>query len=63
VISLLGTDAFLRLRIGIDRPDSKDKRVISDYVLEDFTKEEMDVLRKTVFPKALGMLIERGILE
>ncbi len=63
IISILGTDAVLRLRIGIDRPDSKDKEVVSDYVLGDFTKAERKVLEESVFPKALGMLIERGIID
>ena len=36
----LGTQEFLRLRIGIGRPGRGDPRPVSDYVLSDFGPEE-----------------------
>jgi PTH1 family peptidyl-tRNA hydrolase len=36
----LGTDAYRRIRIGIDRPS--DKSMVKDYVLSDFTKAERE---------------------
>jgi PTH1 family peptidyl-tRNA hydrolase len=42
VIEALGTDAFLRLRLGIGKPVIKD--LVESYVLEPFGKEERDHL-------------------
>ena len=55
---------FPRLRIGIGRP--LDSREFKDYVLSDFSKEELEDLNKEVFPKILkGVLIwkEEGVLK
>ena len=38
----LGTQEFLRLRIGVGRPDRGDRRPVADYVLSDF-EPEVDV--------------------
>jgi len=45
--SALGGKDFWRIRIGIDARDSGQARMTGDeYVLEDFTKEELEVLEK-----------------
>ena len=36
----LGTQEFLRLRIGVGRPDRGDRRPVADYVLSDFEPED-----------------------
>lgn len=36
----LGTEAFLRLRIGVGRPGRGDRRPVADYVLSDFAPED-----------------------
>src|SRR5579862_6852882 len=36
----LGTDDFLRLRVGVGRPGRGDRRVLADYVLADFEPHE-----------------------
>lgn len=36
---VLGTDEFLRLRVGIGRPDRGDPRPLSDFLLSDFSPE------------------------
>jgi PTH1 family peptidyl-tRNA hydrolase len=36
IASQLGTDDFLRLRVGVGRPGRGDRRALADYVLADF---------------------------
>jgi peptidyl-tRNA hydrolase, PTH1 family len=36
----LGTPEFLRLRIGVGRPERGDRRKLADYVLSDFEAHE-----------------------
>jgi PTH1 family peptidyl-tRNA hydrolase len=36
----LGTQEFLRLRIGVGRPERGDRRSLADYVLSDFTRDD-----------------------
>ena len=43
IINKLGTQDFWRLRVGIGRP--KDDTSATDYVLKDFTQEQISVLR------------------
>jgi PTH1 family peptidyl-tRNA hydrolase len=45
--SCLGTRDFLRLRIGIGRPDHDD---VASYVLSDFNRAEAADLERSVFP-------------
>lgn len=40
IASALGTNDFLRLRIGVGRPGRGDRRSVSDYVLSNFAPEE-----------------------
>jgi PTH1 family peptidyl-tRNA hydrolase len=40
IASALGTNDFLRLRIGVGRPGRGDRRSVSDYVLSDFEPDE-----------------------
>ncbi|MGZ4372510.1 MAG: aminoacyl-tRNA hydrolase [Gaiellaceae bacterium] len=40
IAASLGSDGFLRLRIGIGRPGRGDRRPVADYVLSDFLAEE-----------------------
>lgn len=50
IIANLGTDNFIRIRIGVGRPG--EKRVnTADHVLDNFTKEEWDFLWKDIFPR------------
>lgn len=55
VIESLGTDAFLRLRLGIGKPVTKDR--VESYVLEPFGKEERDRL-PALLEKACGAVEE-----
>ncbi|KAJ3318641.1 hypothetical protein HDU93_003862, partial [Gonapodya sp. JEL0774] len=43
---------FFRLRIGVSRPDSSDPRDVSDYVLSNFERHEMEILEDVVWDKA-----------
>jgi PTH1 family peptidyl-tRNA hydrolase len=40
IAAALGTQDFLRLRIGVGRPGRGDRRPVADYVLSDFGPEE-----------------------
>ena len=40
VAEQLGTPDFLRLRVGVGRPERGDPRPLADYVLSDFTPED-----------------------
>lgn len=46
----LGTKDFWRVRIGVDNRDPEARIPGDEYVLQDFTKEEMKVL-ENVFPQ------------
>jgi PTH1 family peptidyl-tRNA hydrolase len=59
----LGTPDFLRLRIGVGRPERGDRRPLADYVLSDFPAEddvESIVSRAT---DAVECLLEHGLDE
>ncbi|KAJ3416171.1 peptidyl-tRNA hydrolase protein 1 [Chytridiales sp. JEL 0842] len=56
--STFGTATFERLRIGIDRPVSKEPEDVARYVLGKFPRREVDVLEEVSFP-----LAERIVLE
>ena len=46
VISSIGTEDFLRIRIGIGRPDAGHE--VADYVLSEFTRDEKPVMEEAV---------------
>jgi peptidyl-tRNA hydrolase, PTH1 family len=48
IIAKLGTDEFIRIKIGIGRHE---KYEVSDWVLSKFTKEEVSILEDEVNPK------------
>src|SRR5262245_55457466 len=60
VIEALGTPQFVRLKIGIGRPASHQDSV--DYLLEPFTKDELEVLNPCLdrAVDALECLVHRG---
>ena len=52
IIANLDTPEFVRVRIGVGRPGEQEKHVgTADYVLDDFTKEEKELLLKDSFPR------------
>lgn len=51
IIQALASQDFARLRIGVGRPQAAGEEGLRDYVLSDFTPEEVAVLRE-VFPRA-----------
>ncbi len=61
IISDVGTEAFSRMRIGIDRPRFNN---VVDYVLQPFSEEEQPILENTL-PLAVDAateFIEQGIV-
>jgi PTH1 family peptidyl-tRNA hydrolase len=63
VISSLGTDAFVRFRVGIGKPSHKGRESGVHYVLGRFTKAEAERLPKVVsgVADALELALERGV--
>lgn len=61
VIDAIGTSQFLRVKIGIGRPAPRQDS--ADYVLQMFTKEEIDVLNPCLdrAVDALECLMHRGV--
>lgn len=56
---------FARFKVGISRPESKVKMIVSNYVLGKFTPEELAVFNNVTLPKGLEMLqeiINSGVL-
>lgn len=60
IINALGTDRFVRIRLGIGKPDDIDP---ADYVLQDFTEDERDALDGFISKgrDVLEYLIENGV--
>ena len=50
IITALNTDNFLRIRIGVGRPGEKHQDT-ADHVLDDFTKQEWNILWEDLFPR------------
>lgn len=46
IIQALGTDEFKRIRIGVDRPSNG--MSIVDYVLQKFSKQEMETMNNVI---------------
>lgn len=61
VIDAVGTSQFIRIKIGIGRPAPRQDS--ADYVLQAFTREELEVLNPSLdrVVDALECLIHRGI--
>lgn len=61
IIYQLNTDIFPRIKIGVGSPENKDYD-LADYVLGKFTKEETEVLIKTVInaSEAVETIIKNG---
>jgi peptidyl-tRNA hydrolase, PTH1 family len=60
IIEQLGTSQFNRLRIGIGEPEGED---IIEYVLGDFSKEELPIVKDSVERTALAVkeIVDQGI--
>lgn len=61
IISTLGTEEFPRLRVGIDRPPGRMEA--SDYVLQDFSKDQAEALAEILDRGAEAVLtfIDEGL--
>jgi PTH1 family peptidyl-tRNA hydrolase len=59
----LGTQDFLRLRIGVGRPGRGDPRDVSDYVLSPFAPEEDAETLVTQAADAVETLLREGLEE
>ena len=66
IIDHLGSQDFIRVRVGIGRPEPAqlDEKVVMDYVLSDFTSEEKSVIAEVVprVKEALNCLITEGLV-
>ncbi|KAI8058584.1 peptidyl-tRNA hydrolase [Syncephalis plumigaleata] len=57
IVSELRTDKFHRLRIGIDRPESRSANVVAKYVLRNFHSQQRKTLEDTSFVLAFSELL------
>ena len=48
IIEQLGTDKFIRFRLGIGKVDIKKDRLLEKYVLENFTSNEVNKVRQMI---------------
>jgi peptidyl-tRNA hydrolase, PTH1 family len=51
IIENLGTQDFLRLRIGVETRDSREELPTEAFVLQNFSAEEIKTLETNIFPK------------
>ncbi len=60
IINAIGTNSFIRIRIGVGRPTGI---AASDYVLEGFTKQDNDVIGEsiTVAADAIEFILTHGV--
>jgi len=60
IIEKLGTQDFIRFRIGIN---NKEKHDLMDYVLKPFSKEEQEIINETIYEttSALDEAIQNGV--
>ena len=69
IISVLGSEDFARIKVGIGRPMKEDGTAISDedsivdYVLSDFTPREDDIIKLAIaqVAKAIQSILTEGI--
>jgi peptidyl-tRNA hydrolase, PTH1 family len=59
----LGTQDFLRLRIGVGRPERGDRRPLADWVLANFEPHESAEEIVARAADAVEMLVDRGLAE
>ena len=46
-----GMDGFMRVGIGIGRPESREPEIVTKYVNSEFSPEDLDIIQNKVFPK------------
>jgi peptidyl-tRNA hydrolase, PTH1 family len=63
IAQALGTQEFLRLRIGVGRPERGDPRPVADYVLSPFTPEEDADGVGSAAADAVEVLVAEGLAE
>lgn len=51
IINELGTQNFSRIRVGIESRQSRLESPTDQYVLQNFSKEELQILKSDLFPK------------
>lgn len=63
IVATLGSQDFSRVRVGIDRPEDRDREETVSWVLGDFTEAERDILKETVarVGQALLCLLTEGV--
>jgi len=54
IINKLGTSKFHRIRIGIDSRASRTEKPTENFVLENFTASEQNILEEEIFPDVIA---------
>lgn len=62
IIENIGTKDFIRVRLGIGRPEVSGSLRPEDYVLSNFTRREQPLIKKNIEKAvdAIGMIIDKG---
>jgi PTH1 family peptidyl-tRNA hydrolase len=63
IVQALGTQGFLRLRIGVGRPERGDPRPVADYVLSPFSPEDDAEAIVSAASDAVETLLADGLEE
>lgn len=60
IIKAIGTDDFIRFRVGVGRPKSGDDK---DYLLSGFTREDLPIIKKAIkrTAEAIVFAIDEGL--
>lgn len=58
IIESLGTQQFYRIRVGVESRENKKHKPTETFVLENFTDEELDLLKEKVFPDVNQKIME-----
>lgn len=63
IIDSIGTDSFLRIRVGIGQPEKVQSSSVEDYVLENFSSHETGEVKHVTKEaiKIIKLILEKGI--
>jgi peptidyl-tRNA hydrolase, PTH1 family len=61
IVAVLGTPEFLRLRVGVGRPERGDRRPLADYVLSDFDAHDDAEALVSRAADAVELLVADGL--
>ena len=65
IINSLGTNKFIRIRIGIGKPQNKEENIRAEYVLSKIPKSEMGVIKIAIEKSAMAgiSIVNDGLIS